>query len=142
MACDSRVTVGDVTHPGQKVWVMPGMIIGVCGEGRSMTTVLRWLLEGQPKTLPEATKGSFGALILTRDGLFTCDESCFVEPVKRAFHAVGQGAGPAIAAMLCGKGAAEAVEIACQVDSATGGPVRVYRLSDAPRATPKRQRKV
>ncbi len=140
MACDSRVIVGDVTHPGQKVWLAHGMIIGVAGEGRAMSVTLRWLLAGKPTPIPDQEKGSFSGLILTKEGIFVCDETCFIEPVKRSFHAVGTGAGPAIAAMMRGAKAQEAVQIACDVDSNSGGPVRVYKLSDVPQ--PKRKRKV
>ena len=135
MACDSRVTVGDVTHPGQKVWVAHGMIIGVCGEGRAMSSVLKWLLAGRPAVLPDPEKGAAGYLLLTTGGIFTCDETCFIEPVKRSFHAIGSGAGPAIAAMMCGKSASEAVQIACDVDGNSGGPVRVYKLADVKQPT-------
>ncbi len=107
-----------------------------------MSSVLQWLLAGRPQDAPEPQKGYAGFLILTKDGIFTCDETCFVEPVKRSFHAVGTGAGPAIAAMMCGKSAAEAVQIACDVDSNSGGPVRVYKLTDLPATKPKTKRKV
>jgi len=141
MAADSRCTVGDVYFPTQKVWVLPGVILGVAGSGRAMSRTLQWFIDGMPKAKPDIEKGSFTGLLLTRDGIFMVDETCFIEPIKRPFHAIGTGAGPAIAAMMCGKRPADAAEIACQIDPSTGGPVRVYRLSDAP-PRPRSKRKV
>lgn len=43
--------------------------------------------------------------------------------IERDFHAIGSGRDFAIAAMACGKTALQAVEIACQFDTNTGGEV-------------------
>lgn len=141
MACDSRCVVGDTHFPSQKVWVLPGMIVGVAGSGRAMSRTLQWMIDGMPKTKPEIEKGNCMLLVLNRDGIFVVDETCFMEPVKRGFHAVGTGSGPALAAMMCGKSPSEAAEIACQIDPSSGGPVRIYKLSDAP-PRPRNKRKV
>ncbi len=134
MACDSQATAGDVKWPCQKVWELPngGGLLGCSGNGRALSQVLQWFLDGQPKERPDVGKGTFAGLLLTREGLFTCDEACFIEPVRRGFHAVGTGAGPAIMAIMCGKGLEEAVRMTCDVDSNSGGPVKTYRLSDVP----------
>lgn len=142
MAADSRLNDTDVISPCQKVWVFPGMLVGTAGASTAAGPALDWFRNGMPANRPDIPKpGSARFLVLNREGIFWCDGALYLEPVKRGFHAIGSGAGPALALMIKGCSPQEAVDITCDVDINSGRPVRVYKLSDAPPAR-RKQRKV
>lgn len=57
-----------------------------------------------------------------------CDDDLGVWPVDRDFTAIGTGGEIAIGAMAAGKGALEAVKIACRFDTASRPPVYQFSL--------------
>lgn len=142
MACDSRVICGEAYSPGQKVYTeFPGgKLVGVAGEGRAMGLFLRWMKEGEPEAMPELGEdsGSFNALVLKPEGLFTYDSSFWPDPVYRDYHAIGTGTQSALTAMFLGLDPYHAVITACEFDPNSGLPARSFLLDDV---LPKRKGK-
>lgn len=85
---------------------------------------------GVPK--PELKEDSGSGLIITYDRrLFRLENRLVRIPIREEFTAVGSGRDFAIAAMACGKGAAEAVELAARFDAWTGDGVDVEYFEGA-----------
>lgn len=127
MAADSKCTVGDLSFPSVKIYRINGALVGAAGDGAQCHSFLGWL-RNQTRKRPDLD--DFEALVLNEDGLFYYERDCIPNPVRRDYHAIGSGAGPALAALICGKTLKRAVEIACEVDSQSGGPVEVIGLDE------------
>lgn len=98
-----------------------GDVVSWCGNHAWRDRLLTWVNGGM---LYEAPKGEYSALVVHPDG--KCwrvegDNGGWFE--VDAPYADGSGMEFALAAMACGKTAAEAVEIACRFDTASGGGV-------------------
>ena len=59
---------------------------------------------------------------------FTSNHLCRLVKVLTPFTALGSGRHAALAAMHCGKGAREAVAVACKVDPYTAPPIVTMRM--------------
>jgi len=132
MTSDSR-TFDDTTGikwPTRKIERVGASLFGCAGEVPDIEKMLAWFKRSRAGRRPK-TK-DFYALELNKDGVFIWDEACPVSySPERSFHACGSGAPAAIAAMLMGADAVKAVEIACQVDAGSEGPVQVMKLVEA-----------
>ena len=136
MAADTRVSVGDVCFPGTKIFRIGEAVVGIAGEGIAMMKFMYWAMAGfQAEALPEVSKddGEFSALVLNKDGLFAYDDSFWPEKIRRDFHAIGSGGAAALAAMMLGQSAANAVGIACQIDLNSGPPIDTLKLVETKR---------
>jgi hypothetical protein len=129
MVSDSKYSAGGTWFPGPKVFRLGNELVGCCGTVKHWQDFLKWYRGGKRGTRPKGE--DYGALILRADGLYTFDSNGCEIRVERGFHAVGSGEHAAIAVMLAGHSAKEAVEIACQVDTGSGGDVKVYRLGES-----------
>src|SRR3990172_4095652 len=103
------------------------VIIATAGATFSGMVFVDWYGSGKeiPDSLVHGTEdeGDFDALILTPKGLFIANRYCRPVKIEDKFIAVGSGRTAAIAAMLCGKTAVEAVQIAMKIDPYTGGKI-------------------
>lgn len=127
-----RKTVGE----GRKAH---DVIIATAGESSPGLVFMDWYGSGKP--IPDMLRdlgGDFTCLILTPKGLFEADVYCRPDQIFEPFYAVGSGSKEALAAMHCGKSAADAVRIAARIDPYTGG--RIVSMSLEPRQ-PRRSRK-
>lgn len=141
MAADSRVVHGDTHFPGQKLYRIPDGILGIAGSGKAMEQFLRWIMAGEnPDKVPDAkdVDGSFSAMILRPGLLYVYLDDYWPEPVNRDYHAIGTGGGPALMALRLGHSPIEAVTLAWEVDSNSGGPAVAMQLGEV---TAKRKRK-
>lgn len=144
IASDSQVTAGDRRElfPADKLFEIAGYRVGVCGrytEALAFVDTLIDILERervQQTThvpIPQAVADrfdNFNALVITPDGEILCYEgSEFCMPVQ-APVAVGSGADYAMAAMVCGKTADEAVEVAIKFDVFSGGDIQVLSVPE------------
>lgn len=134
MASDSRAYSGD-KHPigeKQKIFQFPdGTLVGasssVVGEPDAF---IRWLMslgkDADYRSAVSPRKFLVASILVRPDGsgFYWDDGENFTGPLENEFYAVGSGEQSAYAAMLCGKSAAEAIEIAIMVDPWTGGRVR------------------
>lgn len=122
IAVDSQVKGQFVMQgPYQKLWRLDdGSVIGFCGHCTAWRPVVEWLNGGEK---PQFKKADFSAIILKPNGdLVYLDEEMHKEPIF-APYAVGTGSQFALGALLHGATPEEAVEIACKLDSDSGGKV-------------------
>lgn len=129
MAGDRKVTDDDTHFPSKKIFRVGDAIVGAAGTGSATSKFLKWLRNGNLDNKPKFDKDDeLAALVLTPAGLFAYDISLEPEEVDAPFYAVGSGKQSALAAMHLGCDPKKAVEVACLVDTSTGGPVDVIKL--------------
>lgn len=127
MAADSMTSTSDSWWPSTKVHRVPGALIGGAGEAASIRQFVTWFSDGQRSPRPRISD-NFCALVLTAEGLCYWASNLVPEPIERGFHAIGSGGNAALGALLAGANVQKAVQIACQVDTSSGGEVVVHRL--------------
>ena len=76
----------------------------------------------------DAPIGNISVLILSSEGLRIFESGGLCTPVERGWMAVGSGSTSAMGAFMAGADAKKAVEIACQIDTASGGQIHVHKL--------------
>lgn len=107
------------------------VIIATAGESSPGMVFVDWYGTGKeiPRVLIDHDP-DFTCLILSPMGLFEVDKYC--RPIERTekFYAIGSGRKEALAAMACGKSAADAVRIAARFDNYTGGRVVTMSLNE------------
>jgi hypothetical protein len=115
-------------------------VIALFGESSPGMVFLDWYGSGKPA--PTEMFGhmssDFGALILTRKGLFEADAYCRLDRVEEKFYAVGSGAKAALGAMHSGASARLACSIACKIDPYSAPPIAWMSLSDPARVRKKK----
>ncbi|MCF4166345.1 hypothetical protein L2U69_11875 [Zavarzinia compransoris] len=106
-----------------------GGLVGCSGQADSVAAVVRRVEEGGfgaagLAEVPPAADGFF----VSRGGAITIigEQGCY--PVRGAVYACGSGEIAALAAMMAGASAEEAVRIAIQLDHATGGEVETLEI--------------
>ena len=129
MVCDSRCNSGGTWFPGTKVYRIGGELIGISGNCLDEQKWLKWHKGGRKGPRPKLE--AFEAVVMREDGVYVYDTTGLEMKIERGFHAVGSGGAAAIAVMLAGHSAKEAVEIACQVDAYSGGEICVFNLREA-----------
>lgn len=127
MACDSMTSTGDAWWPSTKVYRTGATLIGGAGEAAAVRQFVTWYADGQRSPKPKIAD-TFCALVLDKDGLFYWASNLVPEPIERGFHAIGTGGNAALGAMLAGANCKRAVEIACEVDTSSGGEVILHKL--------------
>jgi ATP-dependent protease HslVU (ClpYQ) peptidase subunit len=106
------------------------VIIATQGECEPAMLFVKWF-DGSDKDAPEALTHNipdFTCLVLRASGLWEYGPYCVGEKVAEEFYAVGSGCKAALGAMHMGASARRAVQIACEVDPYTMGPVHTMRL--------------
>ena len=106
-----------------KIYKVAGRLVGMAGCVSKGQEFLEWLRAGGERLKIDEDRMS--AIALLEDGSVEVyeDTTFWLDLPPGEFYAVGSGAAAALAAMHCGKSAAEAVEIACRVDPSSEGPV-------------------
>lgn len=130
MVSDSKCTGNGSWVPLTKVFRVNGDLFGFAGGVNEREKWLKWHRNGRKGVRPKLE--SFEGLLLKPDG--TLYELCpdgLEMLIERGFHAVGSGGPAALGAMLAGKDAKAAVEIACLIDTHSGGEIRVFSLKEA-----------
>lgn len=125
-ASDSKCTIGAIWVTSTKVFRHKDELIGLAGLDSQGQRWLEWHKSGKKGAAPKMDQAD--ALILRRDGVYYVQDDCAEFRVERGFHAIGTGAAAAMAVMLAGHSAEEAVRIAIQVDAQSGGEVQVFNL--------------
>lgn len=126
LVCDSRVQTDSSWWPGQKVVRVGRALIGGAGDASAIKKFIAWY--GTNRTSRPRLGDNFVALTLTEEGLFYWCQTLIAEPIARGFHAVGSGGNAALGAMLAGANCHEAVRIACQIDTCSGGEIFTHKL--------------
>lgn len=133
MASDSKVTHGETSFKGQKIYRIHQAIVGGAGTAGAITAWLRWYKAGaKAKNKPVISPGDGGLdiIVLTNGGLFTSDEDCEFERVFEPHYAVGTGQIAALCLMDYGLSPDAALESICKRTNDTSGPVQVMSLTD------------
>jgi hypothetical protein len=144
LASDSRFTwAGNVKASGTKMWrlqsrvspVRGEVLLGISGYVSAALLFKDWLETGDEPHLVKrgVDDDCFGALIVHKSGLYVADRLCRLDVMAEEFWADGSGGDFALAAMACGKSAAEAVRIAARFDCYTGGRIVSMRLASPAR---------
>ncbi|MBP8233993.1 MAG: hypothetical protein KAY22_16975 [Rhizorhabdus sp.] len=134
IAADSQLTVDDSLKLScEKLFRVRDGVIGFVGATAPGNELLHHLRKAHcTDPLPLKSEGyareDFGALLLTRHGVYLYDNSLSPDRVTGAFFALGTGAPFALAAMHCGRTAIESVRLAIKLNPYCGGPVRWMRL--------------
>lgn len=135
MASDSQVT-GDYVSVCRKVFQRRGALVGIAGELSAAMMFVDWYFNRNKTSPPRAEAGDeeskWYALVATRSRLEYWDHHLRGTEIHEPYAAIGSGAAYAVAAMDCGKSAAQAVRIAARRDPYTGGRIVTLRLPEAP----------
>lgn len=127
VAADSQLSTGgdwSSPWPAKKLERHGDDILGLCGDWAAVRVLKAWVLGGFEGDQP--TVGNCTLVQITPDQLICYSQGAMIlEPGE--FLSWGSGAPVAMAAMLAGASAKEAVRIACQLDPWSSGPVTWMR---------------
>lgn len=129
MAGDRQRNFYNTPVRAKKVWRVRGTdgllrLVGAAGESSDCVAFVRWLQGGEK---PSAT--DMDALVIDhKNQAWFCTHKLVYCRILEPFFAIGCGADYALAAMACGKTAAQAVKIAARFDNRIGVGVDVVRL--------------
>jgi ATP-dependent protease HslVU (ClpYQ) peptidase subunit len=126
MVADSLCSDGDTKSRVTKIHRIGGELAGLAGEVAQIEEWLRWYRRGRKGRRPEVE--TVQALVLSPGGLrhYTGTGATQCEQGR---YAIGTGGKAALAVMLAGHDCRTAVEIACQVDASSEGPLQVETLN-------------
>ncbi len=126
IACDSRLTWGDQKYAVKKVYRIKGTLYGLSGTVDKDWDGLIAHLRDPRK--PKPSMKNLSVLALSERGVFWVNDKIELEPISAPFAAKGSGAHAALGALKAGADLKKAVCIACEIDSSSEKPVRLYRL--------------
>jgi ATP-dependent protease HslVU (ClpYQ) peptidase subunit len=126
IVADSKTSNGDVKWPSRKIDRVGERLFGCAGDVASIERFLKWIRNGDRR--PRIGRDEFAALEVNPGGLFLWDEHLVPMLIDRDHHAIGSGASAAFGALAMGATPEQAVEIACQIDDKSEGPLQVERL--------------
>jgi len=122
-----QISYGEI----DKIYEHRGWIFGAAGSVSACQQFARWMKGSRIRPDWQA----FHGIVLRPDGrVFEFDSSHV--PIEIRTHygaAIGSGQNTAIAAMMAGASAIEAVEITAKLDHECGGPVKVLSLNSNPK---------
>jgi hypothetical protein len=127
MVADSQFTDDEtgIKYYEDKIIPIDGGWLGIAGNWVDGEKVVDYLCK-KIKTKPKL-KADSSFLKLTNEGLFACGSDLEWERV-RGFMAIGSGSMAAEVCMRMGLSAEEAVKWACNVDSKSSEPIKIYNL--------------
>jgi ATP-dependent protease HslVU (ClpYQ) peptidase subunit len=137
MYADSNVVDGTSVFKAQKIYLIRGKLVGPAGDNPMIHFFLDAFKRGvkkirmspeQKAAIPE-TDRDFTALIVDDQGIWHYDSAFTADLVQEPFMAIGSGGDAARGALLAGASPEQAVEIACQIDSGSRGPVQMLKLT-------------
>lgn len=119
-----------------KAWRVRGLIVAGAGPTSLILRFRQWVAEGMEDESPLFDEEDGAGLVIPPTGPGACFGSKGAWPV-RGPYAIGSGEPFARAAMACGKTAEQAVRIAAQFDTSTGGLITVLHLRAPERPWPR-----
>ena len=132
MAADSQASSANRKFRVKKITRIPGGgLLGITGGMPELLKIQKWASAGfPPDEKPEmADDAEVECLLVHADGTINLfDSSLELMAVQDKFIAIGSGGPYAVAAMACGLGPAEAVQIAARFDPYTSAPVKTEKL--------------
>jgi ATP-dependent protease HslVU (ClpYQ) peptidase subunit len=131
LAGDSQASDSQVwrTRKVERVQTSAGpLLVGWCGEVFAAQVFIEWL-KNDANRKPSLGNEDFEAIVVAANGRVTIwNQSLVAWKPRGQFFAIGSGAPAALGAMHAGKGAVDAVKIACKVDPYSSGPIHSLRL--------------
>lgn len=133
LAGDRRAVLGGLIRTTQKIFAVGDSLVAYAGNADAGEEVMAWYKAGAaPETFPASQRNedTWAGLMVIRPGGVIWKYERTPYPVKfpPQQFAIGSGRDFALAAMHCGKTAAEAVEIACLFDNGCGNGVDTLKL--------------
>jgi ATP-dependent protease HslVU (ClpYQ), peptidase subunit len=127
---DSRFSFSGAHFNSRKLFQVGDSLLGISGHVGDNLKFVEWFRSKNPDVSPEFSEdNSFDAIELSPEGLFVWDSSLQRMEVLDPFIAVGSGYMAALSALHLGASPEVAIETACKVDRASGGPLQVLHLS-------------
>lgn len=136
LAADKRASCGGFFHTTRKILRANGCLLGFTGGTDFGEQMVNWWIRGaNADDFPPSQRDKddwAGLLVVMPDGtLFKYERTPYPITIQERMHALGSGRDFAMAAMFCGRTAAEAVGIACRFDSGCGNGVDTLTLREA-----------
>ncbi len=134
LAADKRACMGTMVRTTTKAFLVRGALCAYAGDADAGEELLAWFMRGHAASdFPASQRdrdGWAGLLVVWSNGdIWKFERTPYPIKFTPQQFAIGSGRDFALAAMLCGKTAAEAVEIACQLDSGCGNGIDVLKHS-------------
>lgn len=130
---DSNVNAEGSVFRAKKIYRIRNKLVGCAGDNGPITAFLDALRKGRkpkmPDSLPEDGR-DLSALVVDKKGIWHFDDAFTADLVLEPFMAVGSGGDAARGAMMAGATPEQAIEIACQIDNGSRGPIQVLLLAD------------
>lgn len=134
LAADGRIVRGDeiVSDNAIKIFKWKHGWFAGAGKTENIEAARQWLNQGQDEAGKPKLK-SFNSIVIEDDDEgsycpYMMDENLVMLPIEDDYYATGVGWVPALAALMCGKTAKEAVQIASKISACTGGKIKVVRV--------------
>lgn len=105
-----------------------GSIAAFAGSVIACAVMLRWFEGDRSGDTPRLGTECGGLMVRADGSVHLIDGDGDTAQVDGDHHAIGSGRDMALAAMAAGADPARAVEIVCELDTASRGPVQVERL--------------
>jgi hypothetical protein len=133
LAADRRGTMGSFHRLTTKIFRARGCLVGFTGDAAGGMEMLAWFDRGEsPEDFPASQRGErWSGLLVIRSNtgsILKYENTPYPIYYDQQLFAMGSGCDFAMAAMYCGKTAAEAVEVACIFDAGCGGGVDTLTL--------------
>jgi ATP-dependent protease HslVU (ClpYQ) peptidase subunit len=129
LVSDSQVTLGGMKLPGNAVKIgktKTGILYGGAGSWASLGQFFDWVNSPEDGELPEGEYS--GIIVLPKGEVMEVENGSFLPKVKQKFFSIGSGAPFALAAMMAGATAQQAVKIATKLDIHSGGSIKTIKL--------------
>lgn len=109
------------------------VVIGTAGHSYLGMVFVDWFDGTNGRLPPEILRDAhldedFDVMVLDRGKIYTANHLCRLIEVIDPFIAIGSGRKAALAAMHCGRGAREAVAIACRIDPYSAPPIKTMAM--------------
>jgi 20S proteasome alpha/beta subunit len=129
LAADKRVSQCGIARTTTKIFRIGELLAGSSGVTNEGAEIIEWVRRGRnPEDFPAHFRGekSECQVLVVENGICkSYDGSPYAVVYEDSFYATGSGRDYAMAAMACGKSAAEAVGIACRFETGCGNGVDV-----------------
>lgn len=131
LCVDSQITSGHLLFgAATKLWRLEsGALLAMSGDAGLCHEVMLWLDKKGDKPSPGENESACGIMVEADGSTWECGSKplrCFPACVP---WAGGTGETIAMTAMRCGKTAQEAVELACEMDIYTSGPLQTVTVN-------------
>lgn len=135
LAADKRSCNGPTIYQVTKIFRVRGCLVGGSGSFSSVIELVQWFAAGaDPAKLPafQNTKdNNVDLLVIDKDGtILKFDSGPYPIKIESARYAIGSGREIALTAMVLGKTAEEAIEIASMLDCYTGNGIDTLTLDE------------